>query len=197
VLGLQAQNHWLITILLALVNTFIIFSVLLLVIFILLHLLNQWTFFRRNKRIVTIMIYVVLTLTVFYMLFKQGYSTPTEPGTIITDEAVHPLFGGFYEIFIPGTRLLGLSKTFLWFSTLVILAIYARLQIIPNLFTANDQQQTKKKKQKNTNYSTAEWRIFLTYQLRQLQDTSFIMQLLFSKFYIPFVFDAPFLFGDN
>src|SRR5699024_2870269 len=44
--------------------------------------------------------------------------------------------------------------------------------------------------------ATSKWKVFLKYQFRQLQDTTLILQILFSKFYFPVIMMGPIFFGD-
>lgn len=201
ILGAQANLALIIAIPLAILFTLLIYSVLLLSIFAFLHLLNQLEIFKKHKRVFSIGIYVLLTITVFYLLFKQSYSTP-EPsmGMELVDQKINPLFIGFYEIFIPELFLSGLWKVIVWVAILLGLLIFMDTKIIPELFgyTHTHSKAKKVKNKSNTyTYKNSRFRNFLTYQLRQLQDTTFIMQLIFSKFYIPFVMLAPFLFGGS
>ena len=202
ILGRQAGLSILLSTIFALINSLLIFSVLILSIFVILHVLNQFALFRKHKRIFTIGIYVVLTVSVFYLIFKQSYSNDAALGLGATDQKANALFVGFYEIFIAGLRVAGLWKVGLWGLLFVFLLWFTNEKIIPQLFMNEEASSPKKekdtkKKEIEFGYAHSPTQNFLNYQLRQLQDTSFIMQLLFSKFYLPFVMIAPFLFGGD
>jgi ABC-2 type transport system permease protein len=74
--------------------------------------------------------------------------------------------------------------------------------IIPQLYFEENQPVIKEKinntKSTQTNLSNnSKWRVFLKYQIRQLSDTTLILQMLFSKFYLPIIMVAPILLGEN
>lgn len=200
ILGQQTGTSFAVSIPIGLISTVLIMLVTILGVFILLDLLNRWSFFRKNKKIFTIIIYVVLFGFIFYNLYGNDIVEST-PGMGILDQEINPLFVGFHEVFIPGMQLKGWIKIGLWFISGLALVFIMYKWVVPQLYSENEGTVTsQKRKRKKTQTissiaSNSKWKVFVKYQLRQLQDTTLILQMLFSKFYLPIIMIAPTLFN--
>lgn len=200
ILGQQTGTSFVVSIPIGLISTVLIMLVTILGVFILLDLLNRWSFFRKNKKIFTIIIYVVLFGFIFYNLYGNDIVEST-PGMGILDQEINPLFVGFHEVFIPGMQLKGWIKIGLWFISGLALVFIMYKWVVPQLYSENEGTVTsQKRKRKKTQTissiaSNSKWKVFVKYQLRQLQDTTLILQMLFSKFYLPIIMIAPTLFN--
>ena len=200
ILGQQTDTSFAVSIPIGLISTVLIMLVTILGVFILLDLLNRWSFFRKNKKIFTIVIYVVLFGFIFYNLYGNDI-VETAPGMGILDQEINPLFVGFHEVFIPGMQLKGWIKIGLWFIIGLALMFIMYKWVVPQLYSENEGTITsQKRKRKKTQTissiaSNSKWKVFVKYQLRQLQDTTLILQMLFSKFYLPIIMIAPTLFN--
>jgi ABC-2 type transport system permease protein len=200
ILGQQTGTSFAVSIPIGLISTVLIMLVTILGVFILLDLLNRWSFFRKNKKVFTIIIYVVLFGFIFYNLYGNDIVEST-PGMGILDHEINPLFVGFHEVFIPGMQLKGWIKIGLWFIIGLALMFIMYKWVVPQLYSENEgtvTTQKRKRKKTQTISSTAsnsKWKVFVKYQLRQLQDTTLILQMLFSKFYLPIIMIAPTLFN--
>lgn len=200
-LGIQTGHSWILSIPIALFSTLMIMSGTILLIFFGLHLLHQWSFFKKHKKIFMVAIYILFFGFIFVSLYQTD-STEAIPGTGIIDSESNPIFVGFHEIFIAGNRLSGWLKVAGWILTVLILGYIIFRWIIPQLYFDDEQpttqkKRTTKKRTQTTLSSNSKWQIFLKYQLRQLSDTTLILQILFSKFYLPIIMIAPLLFGDG
>jgi|SRR5690625_155392 len=200
ILGQQTGTSFAVSIPIGLISTVLIMLVTILGVFILLDLLNRWSFFRKNKKVFTIIIYVVLFGFIFYNLYGNDIVEST-PGMGILDQEINPLFVGFHEVFIPGMQLKGWIKIGLWFIIGIALVFIMYKWVVPQLYSENEGTVTsQKRKRKKTQTissiaSNSKWKVFVKYQLRQLQDTTLILQMLFSKFYLPIIMIAPTLFN--
>lgn len=200
ILGQQTGTSFAVSIPIGLISTVLIMLVTILGVFILLDLLNRWSFFRKNKKVFTIIIYVVLFGFIFYNLYGNDIVEST-PGMGILDQEINPLFVGFHEVFIPGMQLKGWIKIGLWFIIGLALVFIMYKWVVPQLYSENEGTVTsQKRKRKKTQTissiaSNSKWKVFVKYQLRQLQDTTLILQMLFSKFYLPIIMIAPTLFN--
>ncbi|SHF01425.1 ABC-2 type transport system permease protein [Atopostipes suicloacalis DSM 15692] len=199
VLGQQTDTSLWFFIPIGLLSTVLIMVATVLGVFILLDLLNQWAFFRKHKKIFTILLYILLFGFVFYNVYG-GSMDNTESGLNIVDEKINPLFVGFHQIFISGEKLNGWLKIGLWIFVSGLFLLTMLKWVIPHLYSENEEapQKRKKKKEKaiSTHLATSKWKVFLKYQFRQLQDTTLILQILFSKFYFPVIMMGPIFFGD-
>lgn len=200
ILGQQTGTSFAVSIPIGLISTVLIMLVTILGVFILLDLLNRWSFFRKNKKVFTIIIYVVLFGFIFYNLYGNDIVEST-PRMGILDQEINPLFVGFHEVFIPGMQLKGWIKIGLWFIIGLALVFIMYKWVVPQLYSENEGTVTsQKRKRKKTQTissiaSNSKWKVFVKYQLRQLQDTTLILQMLFSKFYLPIIMIAPTLFN--
>lgn len=200
ILGQQTGTSFAVSTPIGLISTVLIMLVTILGVFILLDLLNRWSFFRKNKKVFTIIIYVVLFGFIFYNLYGNDIVEST-PGMGILDQEINPLFVGFHEVFIPGMQLKGWIKIGLWFIIGLALVFIMYKWVVPQLYSENEGTVTsQKRKRKKTQTissiaSNSKWKVFVKYQLRQLQDTTLILQMLFSKFYLPIIMIAPTLFN--
>lgn len=200
ILGQQTGTSFAVSTPIGLISTVLIMLVTILGVFILLDLLNRWSFFRKNKKVFTIIIYVVLFGFIFYNLYGNDIVEST-PRMGILDQEINPLFVGFHEVFIPGMQLKGWIKIGLWFIIGIALVFIMYKWVVPQLYSENEGTVTsQKRKRKKTQTissiaSNSKWKVFVKYQLRQLQDTTLILQMLFSKFYLPIIMIAPTLFN--
>lgn len=204
VLGWQTGHSLVLSIPIGLLSGFLIMLVTILSMFLALHLLNQTAFFRKHKKLFTIAIYLILFGLIFYVFYGNEESFDVSEA-VLQDSAINPLFIGFHEIFIPGSRLAGWLKVGLWVIAGVGLSYAALKWVIPQLYFQEQQpDRTAPKKQNRTQDTGTEirtvdspWKVFSKYQLRQLQDTTLILQMLFAKFYLPIIMVGPILFGGE
>lgn len=199
-LGIQTGHSWILSILIAIVSTALIMVGIILSIFLGLHLLHQWPFFKKHKRIFMILLYIIFFGLIFISIY-QNNPTEVSPGVGIVDSEVNPLFVGFHEIFISGLRLNGWLKVGLWLIAVLGLSYITFQWIIPQLYFEEQQptkekKQTKKKTATSLSSNSTRW-VFAKYQVRQLSDTTLVLQMLFSKFYFPIIIIAPTLFGGD
>src|SRR5699024_2455288 len=194
ILGQQTGASLLLSIPIGLLSTLLIMVTVVLGVFIVLDLVNRWSFFRKHKKVFTILIYLLLFGFIFYNAYGNSMGEPIS-GVEIVDEKANLLFLGFHEIFITGKQLDGWIKIGLWFLTSILFLFIMYKWVIPHLYSENEgtiqKRKTKKSKPISTNLSASKWKVFIKYQLRQLQDTTFILQILFSKFYFPFIMIGP------
>lgn len=200
-LGIQTGHSWVLSILIGIFSTFLIMLGTIFSIFLGLHLLHQWSFFRKHKRIFMIILYVLFFGLIFMSIYQSGAAEVT-PGVGIVDSEVNPLFVGFHEIFISGMRLDGWLKVSLWFLVILLFGYVTFKWVIPQLYFGENQpvSQTKivNKEPSNTTLTTnSKWRVFSKYQIRQLSDTTLVLQMLFSKFYLPVIMVGPMIFGGD
>lgn len=200
ILGQQTGASLLLSIPIGLLSTLLIMVTVVLGVFIVLDLVNRWSFFRKHKKVFTILIYLLLFGFIFYNAYGNSMGEPIS-GVEIVDEKANLLFLGFHEIFITGKQLDGWIKIGLWFLTSLLFLFIMYKWVIPHLYSENEgtiqKRKTKKSKPISTNLSASKWKVFIKYQLRQLQDTTLILQILFSKFYFPFIMIGPALFSDT
>lgn len=201
ILGMQTGHPWFLAIPIGLFSTLLIMLGTFLSVFLILHLLHQWSFFRKRKNIFMIVIYVIFFGFLFINLY-QNEPAETIPGAGIIDSEINPFFVGFHEIFISGTRLSGWLKVGAWLIAVVISSYIAFKWVIPQLYFEDEQPKVQKKvanKKRSDKLlsSNSKWQIFSKYQLRQLSDTTLILQMLFSKFYLPFIMVAPLFFSED
>lgn len=202
ILGLQTHHSFLLVLPIALFSTLLIMSVTILAVFFLLQLLHQWSFFRKHKKIFMIFIDVLFFVLVFTNIYQTD-TTGAVPGAGLVDNDINPLFIGFYKIFIPGSRLLGWSQVGLWTLVAFILLVLTYKWIIPKLYfeeaqplpSKKDSTKQRKNKQPTQLSTNSKPLVFMQYQMRQLTDTTLILQILFSKFYFPLIMFAPILFN--
>ena len=168
----------------------------------LIHLLHKIPLYVKYKRVATIILYLGIFALLFYMLYSNDSNMVI--GETVQDTVSNPLFFAFYEIFVPGHYLSGWVTFGAWFALAAALVVYTFKGIIPTLYSDEGKapgKRKRKKARKNKKESTLSYRskgqVFLRYQLRQLQDTTFIMQLFFSKLYFPFIFLAPAIIGGD
>lgn len=200
-LGIQTGHSWILSILIGLFSTLLIMLGTIFSIFLGLHLLHQWPFFRKHKKTFMIILYVMFFGLIFIGVY-QNDATEIAPGVGIVDSEVNSLFVGFHEIFIAGLRLNGWLKVSLWVLVILFFGYVTFNWIIPQLYFEENQPVAQKKTnhKKSTDSalsSKSTWQVFAKYQIRQLSDTTLILQVLFSKFYLPVIMIAPMIFGDN
>jgi len=198
-LGWQTDHSLFFSIPVSLLSTALIMAGTVLTIFLVLHLLHQWSFFRKHKKIFMIGIYILFFIFIFTSIYSNDVGEAV-PGGGLVDSEINPLFVGFHEIFIPGLRLSGWLKISLWLLVVIIFGFMVFKWVIPQLYFDEDEPVSQTKTPKKTEASYAlkpKWQVFVKYQLRQLMDTTLILQMLFSKFYIPLIMIAPLLFGDE
>lgn len=199
-LGWQTGHSLLLSAPIGLISMLVIMLGTILSILTILHLLHQWSFFRKYNKLFMIAIYILFFVVLLTHLY--GNNPDVVPGMTIVDSAINPLFIGFHEIFIPGMRFSGLVKIGLWLIGLSGLIYLTFKWIIPQLYFEDHQELSPKKKrapikQAHPLSTQSKWKVLSKYQLRQLGDTTLIIQILFSKYYLPFIMIASFLFtGD-
>lgn len=199
-LGWQAGHNLLLVIPLALLITLLLIVIMILIPFVFIHLLHQSSFYIRHKKIFTIIIYIALFAGLFAAIYGSETIIITETG--FADTVPIPLFIGFFEIFIPGSYLVGWLKMGGWLLFALALVFIAFRWIIPQLYSEEKQSvaSPRKSKKKDGEFqlpSGSKWRVFTKYQLRQLQDTTFVIQMIFSKLYFPIILLGPALFGGG
>lgn len=202
-LGWQTGHSVVLSGLIALFSTLLFIVSVMMGILLFFHLLHQWRFFRNNKRFFVIGIYLVLFAYLFTSMYSAGYDSGANSvnGLEIVDSPVNPLFIGFHEIFITGQRLEGWLKIGLWLVAALGMSYAVFAWVIPQLYFGENKPNKKKETstQTSTNAltSTSKIKVFLKYQLKQLADTTLILQMLFSKFYFPFIIIAPLIIGEG
>jgi len=197
-LGQQTGHSLFFSIPVGLLSTLLIMMGTILGIFLALHLLHQWSFFRKYKRIFMIGIYILFFVIIFATIYGND-TAEVVPGAALADSEVNPLFVGFHEIFIPGMGLNGWFKVGLWALVVLIFSYVVFKWVIPELYFSEEEPVStpKTKTKSETSHSLKpKWQVFLKYQLRQLTDTTLILQMLFSKFYLPIIMIGPVLFND-
>src|SRR5699024_7694098 len=111
-LGWQAGHNLFLVVPIAIVLSVIILAALILVPFVFIHILHQSKFYRRHKKVLTIILYIVM----FALLFAVIYSNEPVEYTLngIVDSEPNTLFLGFHQIFTAGTMLTGWLKVGSW-----------------------------------------------------------------------------------
>ena len=194
-LGTQAGTNIIYVVLAALFNTVLLMIGMVFIPFILIHLLHKIPLYVKHKKVLTIFIYIAM----FVVIFLVFYTVDSDPDgmEMVLDPPANPLFIGFFEMFVPGLFLAGWMKLSGWIVLAVVLLAYTFWKVIPELYSEGQRSPAKRKKskakqgKKATQPYRSKWHVFARYQLRQLQDTTFILQMLFSKLYFPFIFIAP------
>ena len=201
-LGWQAGHNLLLVIPIAIVLSLIILGTIILVPFVFIHLLHQLSFYRRHKKIFTIVIYIVLFVTLFSVIYSNEPVQYTITGLV--DSEPNALFLGFHEIFTAGSMGTGWLKVGGWALLLTALVGVVIKWIVPDLYSdekngeiPRSRKMKTKKVAASSAKSSSKWAVFAKYQLRQLQDTAFIIQMIFSKVYFPLIFMAPILFSEE
>ena len=201
-LGAQAGHHLLYVIPLAIILSAIIIGAIILIIFVAIHLLHQIPLFIKHKRTMSIVIYVVLFAALFYVIFTRDTSLEYSLEGII-DSDPNALFMGFHEIFIAGSMLTGWIKVGGWALVVALLTIVAFKWIVPDLYSDDktgapkSQKKKRKTKERSTQMSQSIWLVFIKYQMRQLFESAFIIQMVFSKLYFPIFFLLPAMINDG
>lgn len=194
-LGSQAGANLIYIVLAALFNTAILMVAMIFVPFVLIHLLHKIPFYVQHKKIFTVIIYIVIFLVMFFAFYNN--ETDAIATENLLDPATNPIFQGFFEMFVPGLYLTGWIKLSGWLLLAGALLAYTFAKIIPELYSDSQKSSTKRKKPKAKQGQQeilayrSKWQVFTRYQLRQIQDTTFILQMLFSKLYFPIVFILP------
>lgn len=199
-LGVQTGHSLLLAAPIGLLSMLLIMLGTILLILVILHILHQFSFFRKYNKVFMILIYILFFVVLLTSIY--GNDSDIVPGMALIDSQINSLFIGFHEVLMPGMQLNGLFKIGLWLVGIFILSYFTYNWIIPQLYFEDNQVQTSQKKK--TDHKAADplstqskWKVFSKYQLRQLGDTSLIIQMLFSKYYLPFIMIASFLFtGD-
>lgn len=200
ILGTQTNHSILLSLVIGFFSSFLIMLVAILSIFIGLDLLHRSSLFKKHRRMILLVLYITLFGFVLYSLYGND-SGGAAYGIEVIDAKIVPLFIGFHEILIPGVQLSGWIKIGLWAILGLVLIFVMYKWIVPQLYSEDKSSEQKSKKPKKVSSASlsenSKWKVFFKYQLRQLQDTSLVLQMLFSKFYLPFIMLAPVLFSDN
>lgn len=198
-LGWQTGHHLLWVFPVTLLSTLLFITVLILVPFVLIYGLHQVPFYVRHKKIFTIIIYLVLFLGLFYFVYSNDSMQYSVTGLLDTN--TYPLFLGFYEIFIQGSYLVGWLKIGGWALVAGVLSLITLKWIIPQLYSEEPAPAASrikpKRKERGSQKKRSMRSLLIRYQLRQLQDTTFIIQVIFAKLYFPLIIIAPTLFSQN
>lgn len=201
-LGWQAGHNLFLVIPIAIVLAGLILGAMILVPFVFIHLLHLSSFYRRHKKGFTLVIYIVMFVTLFSVIYSNDPVEYTMTG--IVDSEPNALFLGFHQIFTAGSMLTGWLKIGGWALLVAMLVWVAFKWIVPDLYSdekSGDLPRSRKMKTKkvraSNDKSSSKWGVFIKYQLRQLQDTSFMIQMIFSKVYFPLIFMAPALFSEE
>lgn len=198
-LGIQAGHPIVIAFLLALFITIMFIFVMILIPFVVIYLLHQIPFYVRHKKVMTTIIYFALFATMFFIFYTNEPFESTQSGVI--DSPINPLFIGFYELFTPGSYLAGWLKFGVWALIALILTGVSIKWIIPQLYSEDKRVIKSRKYGKNKRKSMVntqpKWKLFIKYQLRQLQETTFIIQMVFGKLAFPFFFIGPMLMNQD
>ena len=198
-LGWQTGHNLLLVLPIALLSTLIFIVVLLLVPFAFIYILHQIPFYMRHKKVFTIIIYLILFLSLFFFIYSNDSTQYSETGLL--DTTPYPLFLGFYEIFIPESYLEGWLKVGGWVLAATGLSFATFKWMIPDLYSEDQTPSASrikpKRKEKGTQKTRSIRQLLIQYQLRQLQDTSFVIQVIFAKFYFPLIIIAPMLFSEG
>ena len=201
-LGWQAGHNLFLVVPIAIVLSVIILAALILVPFVFIHLLHQSSFYRRHKKVFTIIIYIVMFVTLFAVIYSNEPVEYTMTG--IVDSEPNALFLGFHQIFILGSMLGGWLKVGSWALLVAALVGIVFKWIVSDLYSdekSGDLPHARKIKTRKNRVSSdktsSKWGVFVKYQLRQLQDTAFLIQMIFSKVYFPLIFMAPALFSEE
>lgn len=196
-LGWQTGHSLLWVLPIALISTLLFIIVLLLVPFALIYILHQIPFYLRHKKVFTILIYLLLFIGLMFFVYSNDATQYSESGLL--DTKTYPLFLGFYEIFIPESSLEGWLQVGSWALAAAGLGFAAFKWMIPDLYSEDQAPSASriepKRKERGTQKTQSMRQLLLRYQLRQLQDTSFIIQVIFAKFYFPLIIIAPMLFS--
>lgn len=197
-LGWQTGHSYLMTLLIALFSTFLLIAAVIMGTLLAFHLLHQWHVFRKNKRFFIIGIYLVLFGVLITNMYSAGYDSGL--GMEIVDSSVNPILVGFHEIFITGQRLDGWLKVALWLAAVIGMSLTVFKWVIPELYFGQDEPKKKKtstQTKTSSLTSTSKMKVLIQYQIKQLADTTLILQMLFSKIYFPFIIIAPFIIGES
>lgn len=186
ILGTQTNHSILLSLVIGFFSSFLIMLVAILSIFIGLDLLHRSSLFKKHRRMILLVLYITLFGFVLYSLYGND-SGGAAYGIEVIDAKIVPLFIGFHEIFIPGVQLSGWIKIGLWAILGLVLIFVMYKWIVPQLYSEDKSSEQKSKKPKKVSSASlsenSKWKVFFKYQLRQLQDTSLVLQMLFSKFY--------------
>lgn len=202
ILGTQTGYSIFPSLLIGIFSSLIIMAVVILSIFVGLDLLHRLPFFNRHRKTAILLIYIVLFGYIFISLYGNNMDTSGAAyGLEVMDAKIRPLFLGFYEIFMPEFQLLGWVKVGTWGLIGLILMFMMFKWIVPQLYSESRMSVQKRPKAEQIPIATltnnSMWKVFLKFQLRQLQETSLILQMLFAKFYFPLIMIGPTLFNDQ
>lgn len=202
ILGTQTGYSIFPSLLIGILSGLLIMAVVILSIFVGLDLLHRFAFFNRHRRTAILLIYIVLFGYIFISLYGNNMDTTGAAyGLEVMDPKIRPLFSGFYEIFIPEFQLPGWGKVGVWGLIGLVLMFMMFKWIVPQLYSESRMLVQKPSKVEQIPIATLTnnsiWKVFLKFQLRQLQETSLILQMLFAKFYFPLVMIGPTLFNDQ
>lgn len=161
--------------------------------------LAQTKFFQRHRRVVGAGLYFMSVVVMVLIVLKNSAFEPVSGA--IPDRQVITIFRPFYDLFIPGQMMNALLGLLVWLVVFSVSWWLVLRWVVPRLYgQGSENTQITQKAKKNTaalhdRPSFNKW--FMRYQMRQMGDTGLIMQIFFSKFYMPIIMFMPMLLDSE
>lgn len=214
-LGLSTDNVYLLSVIGAVLLFLLLVAILVLVSFLLVHFMTRLAVFRKNKNVVSTVLYTVssigMIVAILFLTNNPLGGDTTLPGQLIPDSKAIPFIESFYTLLVYPFHLEGWLGLAGWLAVLIALSIVVYKWVIPNFYgeqkdsAENEtQEQTEQPIQnkkpfigsrvKNAKPESVN-RILWKYNAGLIQDGTLIMQFISSKILFPVLLLGPTLWG--
>lgn len=214
-LGLSTEFIFLWSILGAILLFLLLVAILVLISFMLVHCMTSLSVFRKNKNVVSTVLYTVSSLgmivAILFMTNNPLGADTALPGQLIPDSRPIPFIESFYTLLVYPSQIEGWWGLALWLTVLIILSGIVYKWVVPNFYgerkdsvdegTREQTEQLIQKKEqiiggreKNAKPESVN-RILWKYNAGLIQDGTLIMQFISSKILFPVLLLGPTLWG--
>ena len=214
-LGLSTENSYVLSLLGAVVLFLLLMAILVLVSFLLVHFMTSLAVFRKNKNVVSTVLYTVssigMIVAVLFITNNPLGADTTLPGQLIPDSKAIPFIESFYTLLVYPSQFEGWLGLAGWLLVLIVLSGIVYKWVVPNFYgkqkdsAENEtQEQTEQPVQnkrqvisgrvKNAKPESVN-RILWKYNAGLIQDGTLIMQFISSKILFPVLLLGPTLWG--
>lgn len=170
----------------------------------LVHLITKLSVFKKNKQLVTTLLYSAASFGMIGIIFFLSYVNPIaeEPGQVIPDMSVVPFIDVFYNLFIYPLQLSSWFGLLFWLVLVVVLGFTVIKWIVPDFYSEEEVQATKswsiktKKRKRSVKKTETINPILWKYNFSLIQDGTLIMQRISSAIVFPIFFLGPLILND-
>lgn len=214
-LGLSTDNVYLLSVIGAVLLFLLLVAILVLVSFLLVHFMTRLAVFRKNKNVVSTVLYTVssigMIIAILFLTNNPLGGDTTLPGQLIPDSKAIPFIESFYTLLVYPSQFEGWLGLAGWLAVLIALSIVVYKWVIPNFYgeqkdsAENEtQEQTEKPIQNKKSFVGSRVknakpesvnRILWKYNAGLIQDGTLIMQFISSKILFPVLLLGPTLWG--